>query len=250
MKKFLYVLSATLLALTSCSKDENSSSNPATSNPNSSILVKYIIRTYPNNDIETIVYKYDGNKLVNETTVNNGDVISYIYVGNVIVKIERRSANGTFEHSTEYNYANGKVATCSFKFSGGIYTPNYTKSYTYNSNGTVSYKISNGRSGLLTIVNGNIVKDEQFDSNGALNRTETFEYDTKNNPFKNIIGLNLLLDTENYYNGNMLSVNNRIKDNDGDYYKDATFKYDKNNFLIEKKTFNYGNIFETAQYFY
>jgi hypothetical protein len=240
MKKFFYLFSATLLTLTSCSKDEN------TSEPVSSMLVKKKISTYSIDDIVTTTYKYDGNKIVSASN-DGGFVANYTYTGNVITKIEER-VNNQFQSSLEYTYVDGKVATEVFKRNYGG-TNSYT--YTYNANGTISYKLfqsgNETSTGLLTTVNGNIVKKELF-SNGILFSTQVFEYDNKNNPFKNVLGFNLLIDTYE----DMFFPNNRTKDSADGSDVNYTFKYDTNNFLSEKKRINIstGNSNELTQYFY
>jgi hypothetical protein len=244
MKKFLYLFSSTILVLTSCSKDENNSE------PVTPILVKKIINTYYVNDIETLTYKYDGNKIVSESS-DGGFVANYTYTGNVITKIEERVDN-KFQSSMEYTYNDSKVATAVLKRN---YGGTISDSYTYNTNGTVSYKRSYDGviyTGVLTIVNGNIVKNEVF-QNGSLSSTHTYEYDTKNNPFKNVLGFNLLLD----HDEDTFSTNNKTKDNTHNSNLELTFKYDSNNFPIEKKK-NYGSdsgnssgsLKELTQYFY
>ncbi len=73
------------------------------------VLVKKIIHTYSATDIETLTYKYDGNKIVSESS-DGGFVANYTYTGNVITKIEER-VNNQFQSSREYTYVDGKVAT-------------------------------------------------------------------------------------------------------------------------------------------
>ncbi|TRX02032.1 hypothetical protein [Flavobacterium gawalongense] len=229
-----------VLMLNSCSSNSETETKPV-----DSVLVKKIILTHSANDIETFTYKYDGNKIVSRKN-DGGFVSNYTYTGNVITKIEELSDN-KFQSSRDYTYVDGKVATLVLKTN---YDGTDTHSYTYNSNGTVSYKRtrSNGvNTGILTIVNGNIVKNEVF-YNGSLSSTYTYEYDTKNNPFKNVLGFNLLLDT----NEEMFSPNNMTQDGGGTPALNYTFKYDANGFPMERKLSdaNYGSSHRLSQYFY
>lgn len=239
MKKFLYLFSFTLLVLTSCSKDEN------TSEQVSSVLVKKIIHTYSATDIETLTYKYDGNKIVSESS-DGGFVANYTYSGNVITKIEER-VNNQFQSSREYTYVDGKVATKVWKQN---YDGTNTYAYTYDSNGTVSYKRTRPtgmNTGILTMVNGNIVKNEVF-YNGSLSNTYNYGYDNKNNPFKNVLGFNLLLETDE----EMFSPNNMTQDGGGSPTFNYVLKYDVNSFPTEKKRsdISYGSSDEFTKYFY
>jgi len=237
MKKNLYLFGLILLSLSSCSKDENTSSESS-----SPILVKKIINTINPNDVVILTYKYDGNKIISESD-DQGFVSTYTYTENVITKIEERVDN-KFQSSKEYTYVNGKVATQVWKQNYGG-TDSYT--YTYNSNGTVSYKRtrtgSENTTGMLTFKNGNIVKNEVF-YGGKYPSTVTYiyDYDSKNNPFKNVLGFNLLLETDE----DMFSLNNMIQDGGGFPTFYFTFKYDANGYPIEKK---YPSS-EFNQYFY
>jgi hypothetical protein len=239
MKKILYLFSATLLVLTSCSKDES------TSEPETSVLVKKIIRTYTANDIVTNNFIYNGNKIVSE--ISDGDFVkNYTYTGDVITKIEER-VNNSFQSSTDYTYIDGKVATSVLKQN---YDGTTTYTYTYNSNGTVSYKRTRSNSrdntGILTILNGNIVKNEVF-YDGSASSIHNYQYDTKNNPFKNVLGFNLLLETDAEY----FSPNNMTQDGETPPYN-YIFKYNATDFPTEKRRSDdgYDSSNDFTQYFY
>ena len=241
INNLLYLLIITSVALTSCSNNRNDTGSPT------SILVKKIIITHSPNDIETLIYKYDGNKIISKSS-DGGFVCNYTYTGNVITKIQE-TVNNAFQNSSEYTYVDGKVATA-------ILMQNYggtdTYSYTYNTNGSISYKRtrtgSQNTTGLLTITNGNIIKNEEFyGGQYPSTSTYTFSYDTKNNPFKNVLGFNLLLDPDT----DIFSPNNMTIDGSGGSgnLRNYTFKYDTNNFPIERKYSN-GNSTESYKYFY
>ncbi|RTY89996.1 hypothetical protein EKM01_12870 [Flavobacterium sp. RSP46] len=229
-----------ILMLNSCSSNTETETKPVVS-----VFVKTIVQTHSPNDIETISHIYDGNKIVSRKN-DGGFVSNYSYTGNVITKIEER-VNNNFQSSKEYTYVDGKVATKVWKrnYDG---TNSYT--YTYNSNGTVSYKRTQPtgmNTGVLTITNGNIVKNEVF-YNGSLSNTYTYEYDAKNNPFKNVLGFNLLLETDE----EMFSPNNMIQDGGGSPTFNYILKYNVNGFPTEKKRSDVssGGSDELTQYFY
>ncbi len=234
MKKFLYLFIITSLVFTSCSKNEN-----VTPDATASILIKKIIKNR-GSSVEVEYFKYDGNKLV---TISNGTnfIATYTYTGNVITRIEELVDN-KFQQSMDYTYFDGKLAT-------SVLTRNYggTISYTYNynTNGTVSYQESNSgsiSSGILTLTNGNVVKNDVLSPTMV---TYTYEYDAKNNPFKNILGFTLLINEDKMYSPNNLTVDNR---NYGTNYK---FKYDANGFPTERQEFDAsGNPRDSYQYFY
>ena len=230
--------------LVSCSTDSESITETQQTN---SIVVKKIIKTYGTNEVDILTYKYDGNKIVSETW-DGGLITYYTYTGDVITKIETKGADNITKSSFDYIYLNGKVVK-------EIEKNNWetdSRTFTYNANGTVSYARTrtSGESttGLLTFENGNLVKNEEF-YGGQYPSTSTyiFGYDTKNNPFKNVLGFNLLFDT----NEDMYSKNNMTQDGSGggntkDYY---TFKYDANGYPTERTGDN-PYFPETYQYFY
>lgn len=238
MKKSLYLFCATLIALTSCSNnDDNESSKSA-----SSILPKKVTVIYSDGDssVETILY--DGNKIVS-ITEEDGSVTKYTYTGNVITKAEEIDEKGELDGTTEYIYTNGKLATSIEKNPGESYY--YKAKYIHNADGTVSYDqfrglISTGTeeeygaTGKYTIKEGNLIKLEV--SYYGSERAYVYEYDTKNNPFKNVLGFNLLLqDTD-------LSLNNLVKEtgtsgsgaNTSTNTITYTYKYDANNYPTER----------------
>ncbi|MBF4484963.1 hypothetical protein [Flavobacterium sp. CSZ] len=208
MKKILCLLSVTLLLLSSCSNDKNESSNLE-----ESVFVKEIAVNYNGKTI-TQKFSYDKNK-IKSITFQDGEKTNYTYSDNVITKIEDLDANGKLFSTMEYKYSNGKIYSClRIEYDFGPQYKNLTK-YIYNEDGTVSYQIYkvnalNGAeqekdliSGKLFIKEGNIVKEEYY-SNSVLEISTLYEYDNKNDSFKNILGYNLLLNL-------MPSVNNIIK---------------------------------------
>jgi hypothetical protein len=233
MKKLLCLFSASLLVLASCSSDDTNSSDSATS-----ILPKKVVNVY-GKETSTSQITYNGNKLV--SVVNDeGEKSIYTYTGDLVTKIEEMDSKGGLDDTTEYTYISGKLATALEKEVGAS---NYYKTeYTHNSDGTVSYKeftvdaktgVANTNStpviGKCTFKDGNLVKKVYSYGVGSEN-TSTYEYDTKNNPFKNVLGFNLLLNDES-------SVNNLVKrtqvDGSSTYISTNTFKYDSNGFPTE-----------------
>ena len=240
------IIAAFLLisTLISCSSD---SSSKTETKPTTSILVKQIVKTYSSNEADILTYKYDGNKIVSET-FDGGSITYYTYTGDVITKIETKVADNTTSSSIDFIYVNGKVAK-------QIIKDNWetdSRTFTYNANGTVSYVRTrtrgNSTTGLLTFENGNLVKNEEF-SGGQYPGTSTyiFGYDTKNNPFKNVLGFNLLFDTnEDMYSQNNMTQDGRGGDGSTDHY---TFKYDTYGYPTERTGDN-PYFPETYQYFY
>jgi hypothetical protein len=223
MKKLLCLFSATLLVLSSCtsSSDDSFITDPA---PVSMILPKSVIDFQPYSSYQkysTSTISYDGNKI---KSIKDGDNrTDYVYDGNnQIVKITEFE-NGVKDEERTYTYANGKLASSYYTLHD---IPEYPTSgqfkfrsvYTYNSDGTIKkvvYDIDpttgaetkSSYESLSTITNGNLAKVVVTDVKSGSVHTDVYEYDTKNNPYKNITGANLLvIDEEKFGSNNRLTA--------------------------------------------
>ncbi|WP_431244294.1 hypothetical protein ACQ9BO_08050 [Flavobacterium sp. P21] len=234
MKKFLCLFGAFALTITSCSSNDDDSGKAETA-----ILPKTIKFSEPDYPLEntTSTITYDGNKVV--SVIDEGSRTNFTYEGNVIAKmIGYDVTNGDKTEEESYSYTNGKLTSTLYarnftsKYPFGQYKGRYV--YTYNADGTVkkeTYSI-NATTGeeskvdyleVYTFQNGNLVKLVATDQPSGLSsvRTSIYEYDTKNSPFKNVLGYNLLIDADNS------SVNNLIK---------HTYTYSKDNSSYSRKT--------------
>jgi hypothetical protein len=249
MKKLLYLFSASLLVLTSCSKDDSPTIDPVTST-----FVKKMVSTGIDGDVTTSI-TYNGNKVVSFVS-NNIYKTNFTYTGDLITKVESLDEKNVIDSTIEYLYKDGKVISSTEKEVGAAY--NYKIKYTYNSDGTVSFeefKIDtttgvekeDGTIGKYTFKNGNLVKRES--SYYGSENSVTYEYDAKYNPFKNVLGYNLLLDNEELGSANNSVKNTRVSGST--YVNTSTFVYDVNNFPTEEKSFDAtGKLENTVQYFY
>lgn len=243
MKKLLSLLSVVLLVFVSCSDNDNDSPDP--------ILLKKV--NYTRNGVlssENIIY--DGNKIVSNS-FTTGTIFKYTYADNVIAKIVQIN-NGT-SITTDYIYANGKLAAYVEKNDDNTY---YKMQYTYNDDGTVSYQQFTGvtatsidqkteTAGKYTFKDGNLIKDET--STGYI----AYEYDTKINPFNNILGFNLLINEQQSHTNNRIKQTHASGSGDNITINSTTtymFKYDENNFPSEMTESNGSNTIQTVQYFY
>jgi hypothetical protein len=243
MKKLLCLFGAALLVLTSCSKDDDNSSDST-----ASILLKKMVYV-STGETYTREFIYNGNKIVSETD-NDGYKKSYSYTGDVITKVVEIDENGDIDTTTEYAYTNGKLTSEISLEPGDDYK--YKTKYIHNNDGTISFnefRVSvttgveeeYGYVGVYAFKNGNLVKEERsyYGSESA----STYEFDTKNNPLKNVLGYILLLD-ENP------SVNNIVKRTSGSEITTNAYTYDANGFPIERKSFINGASDGTSTFTY
>jgi len=221
MKNLLLLFSALTLVLTSCANDDNSSNNNNAAE-GTSILPKTISYIYPSIYLGTnskSTLSYDGNKML--SSIKDGSKTIFTYTGNVITKQQQFDVDSkgveTKDIEVVYTYENGKLKTrvtresFTAKYPNGEYIGKTV--YTHTSNDIISYinysinpdtqLETKSSEGTLNYKEGNLVKD-QF-ANGINVSTRIYEYDNKNNPLKNILGLDLLLkETE-------CSTNNIVK---------------------------------------
>jgi hypothetical protein len=238
MKKIKLKVLGILLTITlvSCSNDGGSSSNTA------SLILPKKINYVENIDYGTVgqdsYLTYNGNKLVSVITDSHlKNVITY--TGDLITKIESYDYDVIFK-TVVYTYSNGKLDSRFIKNTGTQNLPSYITHYVFNSNGTVSCT-SPYDSWTLTFANGNLVADQDG----------TYKYDTKNNPFKNILGINALsLDNDSELGWN-ISINNRIKGT-GSSISTNTIIYNSDDYpTVDKEYYNNSTTgYSSNKYFY
>lgn len=203
MKKIFYLISFSLIFLTSCSSDSSTEST------SSNLLLKQIVEGDAVFGGSLTDFTYNGNKLVEIKRNIDSDIYSdiYTYTGNVITKIEKFQVYnvGTPDEQTnllskdEFQY-NANNQLVQFKTTTPGSDMERVTTYVYNSDNTVSleqYENSPGsapellKTGTITLQNGEIVKLQivkEFDS-----YTDNYTFDTKNSIFKNVLGYDKLL---------------------------------------------------------
>ena len=198
MKKIILLFSVTwTIFLSSCSgsDDENTSTTD--------ILLKKTIETYEsggNMITYTRDFTYNGNKLVNVVGIegNDREEERYTYTGDLITKME--SLTGSVVEDTEiYEYnANNQLIKVTATEAG--YPSVFRSVYVYNANGTVSVTNYTGTAtdqgqqtstSTISFINGDVSRVERTSTGSA--STRIYRYDDKNNPFKNITGLNKII---------------------------------------------------------
>ena len=228
MKKIIYFLSISFLLLQSCSSD--SSNDSATS----SVLCKTIKSTNASGKIYREEYTYNGNKFSQVSFYKNnafdGKAIIY-YKGDLISELNNYNKDNSLSFTITYTYnASGKIISKLAIKSDPNANDSSKTIYTYNQDGTITELIYSGnqtiQDGLevtttFTLLDNHIIKEEVVNGRNPA-RTQTYKYDTKNGPFKNVIGFdwyftgrnfsggfkhNIIEDTGSNYNYTFNSVN-------------------------------------------
>ncbi|MHC0446169.1 hypothetical protein ACWA1F_12220 [Flavobacterium sp. 3-218] len=252
MKKLLLLFIAFNL-VTSCSSDEN----PSVSD-NTIILPKTISYIYPNvylgtNKISTL--KYDGKKIV--SSIDSDSKSIFMYSGDVITKqvffrLDQQK-NETKIREVDYTYENGKLKTRIYKTNITVDYPEgeYIEKtvYAHTSNEFISYtkysldkktkaetKISEGN---LTYKDGNLIKEQQ--KVNAVTQTQVYDYDSKNNPLKDIAGFDLLLNEVAYYGkNNILKTTKTSSENSNTSVFVTSYTYNDNGYPLKNTSLDGG----------
>ncbi|WP_125722507.1 hypothetical protein [Flavobacterium ustbae] len=247
MKNKLFLFSILILGtFASCSSDENSYDKEDTS-----VLPKTMSYNYPDfpEDNTKITITYAGNKIV--SSVEDDSKTVFTYDGNMITKQIQYDIEGGKEiKDTEvsYSYENGKLKTriirelFSEDYPEGQYI--YKTVYTHVSEAVITYvnysinsdtKVeTKSTDGTLTYNKGNLVKNEL---SGSPKSDRVYEYDAKNNPLKNILGFDLLLNEVSDYAKN--NVTKETKSDNGTNVASylTTYTYNEKGYPIKNTSF-------------
>jgi hypothetical protein len=200
MKKISCYLFLTVLLCVSCVKEEDVQDPvaPVTQTetptgvtlPSGVILPKSIIKTDTKGDVSATNYRYTiGNKISN---IDYGwRNLSYTYNNDLIT--EQRDSNG--DAKTDYTYDDKGRLISEVTIYKGDLSSKFKTTYTYNPDETILIQTSvndlkSNYSTLYTYSKGNLIKSvSTFDElNTKTIQTDTYEYDSSNNLFKNIVG--------------------------------------------------------------
>ncbi|WP_414000262.1 hypothetical protein ACMDB5_06845 [Flavobacterium sp. W1B] len=235
MNKIVVVLIVSLLVFYSCSDNKEG---------NGKLLIK-TVETSENGTSVTTLFKYNGNEILSAVGVKNH--IAYTYENGLITKITSKDKENQLSVTLEYSYDKGKLVRMKS-------SENYVINYTHNSDGTVSYeKITvdpqnQGTElfyGTLYFENKNLIKDERTIDDVVLGLVSkykfSFEYDSKMNPFYNILGYEKLLNQNEIisFNNSVMSVLEITITKDGKIISSANlyrgaFKYDEDHYPTEQ----------------
>ena len=194
MKKLFCLFGLSALLLTSCSSGDSASTSTE-----SDVLVKKTVETYAlDGSTVTTNYTYNGKKLV-KSTDSDGYHDDYTYTGDLITKIATiDDSDGTLIQEQIFTYnVSSQLATYVIKDYDS--DEGNRETYVYNSNGTVSITTYVGNTTTQTVAlstgtvhfTGGLVTQVDLDVNDVApyTSTQTYTYDTKNGPFKNVTGM-------------------------------------------------------------
>jgi hypothetical protein len=238
MKKILnifWIFSSFLAIFYSCSKDKDDSFK----------FLKQLVEVSADGAIVITDFSYNGDEIRSIDGVKQHTDFSYM--DGLITEIIVLDKTNQVSNTIEYSYLRGQLVSAKS-------LNNYIINYTPNSDGSIAYEkldINSGDKevkmyhGVLYFQKKNLVKDERtFDNTPAGVVTSyviSFEYDSKNNPFRSIMGYEKLLDYNDIISVNnsliTVAINSSAQNNQiissSNFYKN-TFKYDEDGYPIEK----------------
>jgi hypothetical protein len=197
-KLFFFVLIG--LSLLSCSRDNNSDEG------DSSLIVPTKIRFFHNNSSREYTYFYNGTKLT-EVRKDGYKIFTFEYSGDNITKITGYKNGDNIYLVNTYNYINNRLSKItSTEIANNGNQNSVVTDYTWTDDNTMKGKSIVTNSSLnvtfdyvYTFSNGNLTKSTTkttWGSNDFSFIEQSWNYDSNNNPFKNVKGLKVLLEGE------------------------------------------------------
>lgn len=237
INKIVSVLIVSVVVLCSCSEDKVETAK----------LLKKTVEISENGTSTTTLYKYNGNEIVSVDGVRKYS--SYTYTDGLICKIVTKDKENQETVTLDYTYEKAQLVRLHS-------SEGYMMNYTHNADGTVSYEkiVLDSQNqetkvfhGILYFEKKNLVKDERiFDDTapGLVSKQKVrFEYDSKKNPFFNILGYAKLLNHNEVIsaNNNRMSVVEQVVIQDDQLTSSANlyqgiFEYDADNYPVEQVT--------------
>ncbi|MHC0442981.1 hypothetical protein [Flavobacterium sp. 3-210] len=266
MKKvLLFYLFCVFFVLLSCSNDEYK-------NEENMILPKTLTAKYSkSSNVDVTNFVYDGNKII--TATRKFTRSEYFYDGDKIVKeIKYSSELGKEEKisETKFTYENDKLIVVHTT----EYGTQYKYLYNYKKDGTIvkeTYEVSrvtgkevkNAGNEVLLFSNGNLVKKTSNSEADSLiyTRTCVYNYDSSENPFKNVLGFDLLLGQISFDLEGNLSANNNLKNMEiyssdqfgnthNEYINSFKYEYNSKGYPIKKTSYGMEGMNAIIEYKY
>lgn len=241
------ILWATLCAfyLVSCSSSDADPNNSSTG-----VLVNTMVidAANPAEDDFNLQFLYNGNKLVSvkesgivieQFTYSDGKLTKINYPEDGFYILVEYNANNQVIKFTEIDEEFNEAVKTLVTYSGSTFTKT---SYS----GDLTTQDFLEQTETYTISTGNVVQIEN--TSFGLTNTTTFDFDTKNNPFKNISNYDVFQILDLDIDGNS---NNVISLNYTNNNNTISISYNSNNYPVTEQTFSSsGELKETTTYTY
>jgi hypothetical protein len=193
MKKILCLLIVAIGLFWSCIPNPEENPDPEVF-VNTNVLLTKTIAVFNNGNVITTNYTYDGNKLVSIIDNNVSDPRNeyYTYTGDLITKIESKAIDGTIVETEVFSYNSDNKLT-SEVVSNLIDNNGDKYNYVYSTDGTISVTQFIGNATTQTQLNSTetitFADGEVATIISSSGNNLTYTYDSKNNPLKNVTGM-------------------------------------------------------------
>lgn len=263
MSIFVMITSLTFVSCESDSSTDDSNDINTGGDASNALLTK-VIETDSNGDAITAEYFYNGNKINyitdNEAGITNKSV--FIYTGNLITTVNNYSDNVlTIKDEYTYDISSRLIEHKQFDYTEtGEINHEYKFTFVYNSDVLINYELysiipSAGinaleSSGVINLdANQNVISNTVTDAMSSITSTYSYTFDTKNNPFKNIVGIEKIRYSwpSEEIDGSIL--NNVLNVNINGSINTTTYTYNALNFPATSSFTDSGETYN-SQYFY
>lgn len=260
MSKIIFFISS-LLILVSCDRTETGTEKTVPKDNVTIDTTPILVTNLYNKNYEgsySINFKYVDNKIIEES-YSSGSKKTYSYDGNNIVKYVNTLSNGDVYETCTYNYKNDKLSSKEILKNNGTVKSTYT--YNWINENELNCEIVSvwPTCTYYETINyyyslGNLIKSVSRSSGSGTITTE-YEYDNKNNFYKNIVGLNKI-----FIDDTKSSVNNIIKKSTTQsiYFNGSTsvsnfidiinYEYNSNDYPLKSILNNNANYYTTYNY--
>jgi len=255
---FIALVVFLLITLSSCTNDGDDNIVNVYDGNNSTLLKNIIIRNKNTNAIfKRINFVYSGNKII-KSVEQNGNTCFYEYIGDLISNIKIFNSNNELIVEYNFSYLNSNLSQTIYK----EFQNNYSEKRNYSFNGNlINFQYLKGdlldqntllKTGTILIQNDEIKeRNITYNLQNSSQQHITYEYDDKNNPYKNVIGIGKLMIELDRFGGiyknliSTMSVYNNSVYNSTNY----TYEYNSNNYPI-KSTDDSNNLLSSFKYEY
>lgn len=239
---FTILIGLLLITLFSCTKEGDNNIVNVYNDSNSILLKNIIIRNKNTNAIfKSINFIYNGNKII-KSVEQNGNTSFYEYTGDLISNIKIFNFNNELILEYDFMYLNNNLSQTIYK----EFQNNYSEKRNYLFNGNlINFQYFKGdlldqnillKTGTILFQNDEIKeRNITYNLQNSTQQHITYEYDDKNNPYKNVIGIDKLMIELDRFGGiyknpiSTMSVYNNSVYNSVNY----TYQYNSNNYPIK-----------------
>jgi hypothetical protein len=258
MRKMIGVLGMSLLMLASCTTDESSEAGTANSEkslwvtPKKPLLKKSVL-TNADGSVKTLNFTYVNTNKLATVTSSEGYIVTATYSGNLITRFDLKLSNIVVQ-SKSYTY-DSYSRLKSYTTIVPQANTGEKETYNYNPSGSVSIRhfigtaasqTQSAGTGTVTFQNGEVKKIQT-----TYSPVRTYTFDSKINPFKNVLGFNKIAIANDFTIGIQRNVTSEVKTENNGVTHSLLIHYNYGStYYPVSSSHNYDGETSSMQYFY